>query len=149
MRTSLLAVQKYIFSSLANYQPLTDVVTGIFDYVPLLNEDKTNAIEAPYVAIGNPTVIDWGYEDGHEGEQATFTLHVWSEQQGKTEVYDIFNLMMEALTEPLSIEDDVNESIELEDGFILYLLKKEFMDVIYDPDDFRHGIIRFRFYVSL
>ena len=139
MKTSLGSVQKYIYTALTKYQPLMDVVTGVFDYVPVLNEDKSNAIEAPYVAIGNPTVIDWGFEQLHEGEQVTFTLHVWSEHKGKSEVYEIFNLMMEALSTPLSLDS----------GFLLYLLKKEFMDVIDDPDDFRHGIIRFRFYVSL
>ncbi|WP_425203983.1 DUF3168 domain-containing protein [Priestia megaterium] len=139
MKTSLLTLQQQIYTRLVNYQPLMDKITEVFDYVPLLKEGEESAIIAPYVVIGNPTVIDWGSKQSQDGEQVSFTLHAWSEFKGKEEVYEILNLIIDALEEPLSLDS----------GFFVYHKKREFIDVITDPDEFYHGIIRFRFYVTL
>lgn len=139
MKTSLLSLQTALFSALTNHTPLMDKVEGVFDDVPeWLDEAQTIPLEPPYVVIGNPTVIDWGSRVLIDGEQITFTLHVWSDHKGKKEVYEIFNLILEALSNPLSLDS----------GFFMEFQQREFMEVIDDPEDLRHGIIRFRFTVT-
>lgn len=131
MKTSLTSLQTALYSALSNHAPLATKITGVFDNVP-------KETLAPYVVIGNPTVIDWG-GSAFKGEEITFTLHVWSEKQDKSEVYEIFNLILEAFTNPLSLDG----------GFFMNFQRREYMEVFDDPDGIsRHGIIRFRFRIS-
>lgn len=95
-------------------------------------------VQVPYVAIGNPTLTDWGTKE-FDGEEITFTLHVWSSYNGKQEVYEIFKLILEVFGEP----------IELGDGFDLDFQRREYMDVVEDNlTGQKHGVIRLRFKIS-
>lgn len=130
MKTSLLTLQTKIYAALASHTPLKNKVTGIYD-------DATGAV-TPYVTIGNPTVNDWGTKE-FDGEEITFTLHVWSNYKGKKETYDIFALILEALSSPLTLDN----------GFEMEFQRREFMEVIDDNvSGQKHGVIRLRFKIS-
>lgn len=130
MKTSLLALQTKLYEALASHTPLMSKVTGIYDDAP---KAKT-----PYVTIGNPTVNDWSSKT-FNGEDITFTLHVWSDYKGKKEVYEIFDLLLTALTEPLVIND----------VFEMEFQRREFMEVLDDNlSGQKHGILRLRFRIS-
>jgi hypothetical protein len=131
MKTALETLQVSLYSILASHTPLTSKITGVFDAVP--EETPT-----PYVTIGNPTVNDWSTKT-FDGEDITFTLHVWSDYNGKKEVYEIFNLILEALSNPLPISG----------GFFMEFQRREFMEVLDDNmTGQKHGVIRVRFKIS-
>jgi hypothetical protein len=128
MRTSLLDLQASLYARMASHTPLVSKISGIYDEV-------SEGTPYPYVTIGNPTVNDWGSYTT-EGEDITFTLHVWSDYNGKKEVYEIFDLMLEVLTAPLSLDD----------GFSMEFQRREFMEVLEDNvTNARHGVMRLRF----
>ena len=130
MRTSLPTLQTKLYDALASHTPLINRITGVYDYVP-------ENVKAPYVAIGDPTVNDWGTKT-FNGEEVTFTLNVWSSYKGKSEVYEIFNLILEALDNPLVL-----------DGFEMQFQRREYMEVIDDNiSGLKHGVIRLRFKIS-
>jgi hypothetical protein len=128
MKTSLSALQTKIYSTLASHTPLMNKINGVYDEVPA-------DVVVPYVAIGNPTVNDWGTKT-NDGEDITFTLHVWSNYDGKREVYDIFALILESLKTTLSLDG----------GFSVEFKQREFMEVMDDNvTNQKHGVIRLRF----
>jgi hypothetical protein len=128
MRTSLLDLQASLYARMASHTPLVSKISGIYDEV-------SEGTLYPYVTIGNPTVNDWGSHTT-EGEEITITLHVWSDYNGKKETYEIFDLMLAALTQPLSLDD----------GFSMEFQRREFMEVLEDNvTNARHGVIRLRF----
>jgi hypothetical protein len=128
MKTSLLTLQTSVYARLASHTPLTSKISGIYDEV-------SEGTPYPYVTIGNPTVNDWGSHTT-EGEDITLTLHVWSDYNGKKEVYEIFNLMLESLSTPLSLGS----------GFSMEFQRREFMEVLEDNvTNARHGVMRLRF----
>ncbi|MBW3114189.1 DUF3168 domain-containing protein [Bacillus sp. MCCB 382] len=127
-KTSLLALQMSVYAKLASHTPLTSKISGVYDEV-------SEGTAYPYVTIGNPTVNDWGSHTT-EGEDITLTLHVWSDYKGKREVYEIFNLILEALTTTLTLSG----------GFSMEFQRREFMEVLEDNvTNARHGVIRLRY----
>lgn len=131
MRTSLFSLQKGLYSRLSNDTNIKGKVTGVFDAIP---DDQPY----PYIALGEDTVNEWSTKLEF-GEEVTHTLHVWSQYSGKKEAKEIMNLVLQSLTQPLSIDD----------GFFVEFSKLDYMEVIDDPDGItRHGIIRLRFKIS-
>ncbi|TCN25484.1 DUF3168 domain-containing protein [Mesobacillus foraminis] len=127
-KTSLFPLQDSIFERLNNDSAIKAKVTGVFDSVP-----KNQP--CPYIALGEDTVNDWSTKLEF-GEEITHTLHVWSEYDGKKEVKEIMSLILEAMTDPLSLDG----------GFSVEITNLDFMQVLDDPDGIsKHGIIRFRF----
>lgn len=131
MRTSLLSLQNALLNRLFNDSAIKKKVKGVFDAVP-----KNQSF--PYIALGEDTVNDWSTKIEF-GEEITHTMHIWSQYKGKKEVKEIMNLVLQSLSEPLSLDD----------GFFVEFSKLDFMEVLNDPDGItRHGVIRFRFKIS-
>lgn len=131
MRTSLWELQKAIFERLTEDPEIANKVTGIYDKV---SEDTPK----PYCTIGEPDMVPFETKSSF-GEETTIVIHVWSDYNGKKETYDILNLILKALTKPLSIGS----------GFSLFKSKVEGMQVITDIDDItNHGILRLRYFIN-
>lgn len=131
MRTALLELQKAIYTSLSSHTPLTDKVQGILD--------DTDADQLfPYVVIGEPSSVP-AYTKTSTREEIAWTLHCWSQYQGKRESFEILSLMNEAFTQ---------QPLSLDGGFSVSSFQAEQMQVFTDIDgETRHGILRVRFIV--
>ncbi|WP_144700202.1 DUF3168 domain-containing protein [Fictibacillus phosphorivorans] len=129
MKTAILSLQTAIYNRLSNDAQLAAKITGVYDAV-----DENTVF--PYVTVGNgDTVNNWSTSTWY-GEELTHTLHVWSRYKGKKEAVEIMNLIINALSQPLSIDG----------GFLVEFTQLEFMEVLSDPDDItRHGVMRYRF----
>lgn len=131
MKTALLPLQISLFNRLSNDADLSKKVTGVFDSMP-----KNQSY--PYISLGEDTANDWSTKTT-TGEEITHTLHVWSRYDGKKEVKEIMNLILEAFSQPLSLDS----------GFIVEFSTVELMEVLNDPDGItRHGVMRLRFKIS-
>lgn len=119
-----------IYKVLSSYEPLVNEVDGIFTDSVVGNPQK-------YIVLGEETVNDWSNYT-FKGEEVTHTLHVWH-RDSKYECKEIMSLVIEALTD---------EKISLNDGFFMELNRLDFMQVFDDPENWRHGVIRFRFLIS-
>jgi hypothetical protein len=133
MKTALWQLQKAIYSTLANDTDLMSRITGVYDEVL---EDTP----FPYVTIsGEPTVSPFETKSSY-GENITWTIHSWSNYNGKKESYEILNLILQALTK---------SPIPMEGGFFVFKTQVEQMRVITDIDgQTKHGIIKLRFYIN-
>jgi len=129
-KTSLPSVQKMIFKTLSKYEPLMNEVDGVFTDSVVGNPQK-------YISIGEDTVNDWS-NCVFYGEEVTHTLHVWH-SGSSYECKQIMSLVIEALTQP---------SLVIDDGFYIEKVRLDFLQVIDDPENWRHGIVRFRFLIS-
>jgi hypothetical protein len=129
MKTAILSLQTAIYNRLSNDTQLAAKITGVYDAV-----DENTIF--PYVTLGNgDTVNNWSTGTWY-GEELTHTMHVWSRYKGKKEVIEIMNLIINALSQPLSLDG----------GFLVEFIQLEFMEVLSDPDDItRHGVMRYRF----
>lgn len=128
MKTALLALQTALYNRLSNDSAINKKVTGVFDAVPKKQE-------FPYVTLGEDTMVDYSTKT-NVGEEITHTLHVWSQYRGKKEVKEIMNLILQSLSQPLSLDG----------GFFVDFSRIEYMQVMDDPDGVtKHGVIRIRF----
>lgn len=131
MRSSMWPLQEALYKRFSGYEPLMERVTGVSDDAP---KDQL----APYITLGENTVMDWGTKL-NDGEEITVTLHCWSEYPGKKEAKEILSLMLEALSEPLSVEG----------GFHVDFARLDMAEVLDDPDGItKHGVLRVRFLIS-
>ncbi|CDQ22571.1 DUF3168 domain-containing protein [Halobacillus karajensis] len=131
MKTALFELQKAIYTSLSNHQPLTDKVKAILD-------DTEPDQAFPYVTIGEPSSVP-AYTKTSTREEIAWTLHCWSKYQGRKESMEILNLMNEAFTQ---------QPLSLGGGFSVSSFNAEQIQVITDIDgETRHGILRVRFVV--
>lgn len=129
-KTSLPDVQLMLYKVLSGYKPLNDAVDGIYtDSVP--NDPEI------YIRTGEDTVNDWSTFT-FQGEEVTHTLHVFH-KHSKVKCKKIMSLVLEALTQP---------SLKISGGFSMELSRLDFMQVVDDPEGWRHGVIRFRFLIS-
>jgi hypothetical protein len=130
-RTSLLPLQDSLLERLSQDMGLNSKNIPVYDHV-------LDSAGYPRITLGEDTVKDWSTKLDY-GEEITHTLHVWSQYKGKKEVKEIMNLILESLTEPLSLDS----------GFFVEFSKLDFMEVINDSDGLtKHGIIRLRFKIS-
>lgn len=130
-RTALLSLQGGINERLSTDTAIMNKGVKVLDNVPEIKP-------YPFIEIGEDTVNDWSTKLEF-GEEVTHTLHIWSQQGGKKETKEIMNLILQSLSEPLSLDD----------GFYIEFSKLDFMEVYNDPDKItRHGVIRFRFKIS-
>jgi hypothetical protein len=132
IQTALGPLHEAFYAQLSGDTALNSKVTGVYDYV----DENT---KFPYVTIGNPTVSPFPTKTSH-GEEILVNLHVYSKYKGKTEAFDILNLMIRAATK---------EDLQLEGGFTVFLMELEGMNVITDIDGkTMHGIARFKVWVN-
>ncbi len=126
-------LQVAVFQRLANDGPLNNVIEGVYDYVP---QDTPK----PYVTIGEQTLTPFDTKTSL-GDNITLVLHCWSDYKGKSEAYNIIDLMLQALSKaPLDIEG----------AFSLFHFQRESgTTVIQDIDgETYHGILRVRCYIN-
>jgi hypothetical protein len=111
---------------------ITDLVTGIFDYVPQ-NQPF------PYIHLGEPTEQPMdtfstpGYSVGIEH-------HVWSEAKGHYEIYRIIRQINLAI---------FGATFSLDDGLIVCNLNHEMTNVMIQPDGIvRHGVVSYNAFIQ-
>ncbi len=127
-RSPLLPLQKAVYNRLKS-----NLTVPIYDAVP-------ESAVFPYVTIGEDTSVDWSTKLT-SGQEVTHTLHVWSQYIGMTEVKDLIDQVIQALTiSPLDMSADkfkaIVHSLDLNETFR-------------DPDGTtRHGVLRFRFKIQ-
>lgn len=83
MNSAIIPLRKALYNLLAKDAVLTDVITGVFDYVP---ETQT----FPYIYIGEFTEAS-NHTFVREGRIVTGALHVWSEQKSDMELLEILD----------------------------------------------------------
>jgi hypothetical protein len=121
------SIQEAVFKRLKDYEPLTDLISAVYDHVP------QNAVY-PYVVIGDDTSIAWDTDDSL-GSESTLTIHVWSRLRGRKETKLIQEQIYNALNR-----------YELEiTGLHTIDIISEFAETFLDADGItRHGVQRFR-----
>jgi Protein of unknown function (DUF3168) len=133
LKTALWDTHKAIFSRLSGDTALSQKVTGVYDKVP----ENT---PFPYVVIGSPNPSPLETKSSY-GENIPWVLHCYSTYNGKKEVYEILNLMLQALTkERWTIE-----------GFNLLKFNIEPNMQVLEPaqEGFPYqGILRVRFHIN-
>lgn len=131
MQTALLELQKALFARLTSNAELMEVVKGVYDYVP----EQTSF---PYVSLGEVTNTAFDSKTSI-GENIVWPIHTWSMYRGKAESYQIINLILAALKEPLPIGG----------GFSMQSMQPLRPIVIKDAvSSAYHGIQEIRFYIN-
>lgn len=97
-------------------------------YIDNANEGATS----PYIVIGATTMNEDSTKN-REGEDFTVTLHVWE----KTSSYNAKQIMAD-------IKQVLNGALSVNGGFSLWLNNVEYMEVLQDPEGWRHGVLRVR-----
>ena len=123
--TALLPLQAAIVTALKAHAPLMAVVTGIHD------GQAPQGAAAPYIVVGSATEVP-GPTFGRAWSD-TLTLHIWSDYAGRKEALEILDLMDAALASVLVIS-----------GHTSAKLRREFAEVLIDPDGLRHVPARYR-----
>lgn len=122
MKSPLLGLQGAV------YRRLKDALScPVYDDVP-------DGAAMPYVTIGEDTALDWSTKP-QPGMEITQTLHVWSAYPGMAEVKRIIDEAIQAV---------VNTTFDV-DGFFVVSAQLDMVDVLRDPEGYRHGVVRFRF----
>lgn len=123
------SLQQAVYAALSGNAPLTALLGGarIYDDVP-------QAAPYPHISLGQTSSTEYatGTEDG---EEHILTLHVWSQNGGRSEAQRIMGAVRDALhTASLTLA-----------GHTLVTLRQQFSDVRRDPDGVTiHGIVRYR-----
>ncbi|WP_077325780.1 DUF3168 domain-containing protein [Virgibacillus siamensis] len=130
MQTSLAELQKVLYSRLSNDNTLSNIITGVHDYV------SGDAV-FPYITIGEPTVTG-NMTKTSVGENIVLPLHTWSDYDGKKETYELFNYILSALHEPLKI------------GGSFLMLRRDLVNMraFFDPGGAVHGVMEIRYYIN-
>ncbi len=121
-------LQKAIYSALANNSQLVTALGGtkIFDHSP-------GKADFPYVILGRATATDWSTST-EDGKSHLITVHTWSNQPAKQEVWAIQQLVN------VSLHD---ADLQAQDHHIINL-RMEFSEIRYDRESGNlHGIMRF------
>jgi hypothetical protein len=131
------ALQKGIHGRLIGYSALTTALGGnkVYDHVP---QNTT----APYVVIGEDTLIDWSTKS-RNGWEFTVTIHCWDfAKAGRKSVKTLLGHIYDALHQ--------QEASITVTGFTLVQIRYEFDTTFQDPniegqnDKYYHGVMRFR-----
>ncbi len=123
------ALQQAVYSALIGDLAVTSLLGG-----PHVYDDVPQGKDYPYLTFGQSSLRDWstGSDDGAEH---IFTLHVWSREAGRKQVYELMAALRTAL----------HERALAMTGFALINLRHEFSDARREPDgDTYHGTVRFR-----
>ncbi|MGW1278015.1 DUF3168 domain-containing protein [Streptomyces tsukubensis] len=125
----LLPVQTALYTVLTGDQNLTDMVTGVYDFVP-------EQAVYPYVVIGEATETPSGTHDRY-GWDTVITLHVWTRHRGHSKGLRIGARVAALLDhQPLTLP-----------GFDHIATRAEYSQTLTDPEppgDIRHLVLRYR-----
>lgn len=104
----------------------------VYPYVP-----KT--AEYPFVALGEEYITDVSTKSKRHKE-IYHVIHTFSMSKNKKEINDMNNKVIEALSEPFSLED----------GFYISKAKDDYTQTMLDPevDGVFHGVLRFKYTIS-
>lgn len=125
--SALWPVQTAVYARLTSDAALTARATG-----GVHDGEAPQGAAMPYIVIGEATETRADVF-GRRGWSDTLTIHIWSRYPGRMEVLDTLQLIDAALREPLTLT-----------GHTAARLKREFGEVIYDPDGARHVPARYR-----
>ncbi len=121
-------LQKAVYGALTNNSQLVTALGGtkIFDHSP-------EKADFPYVILGRATATDWSTST-EDGKSHLITIHSWSGQPAKQEIWAIQQLINDSL-------HDVN--LLAQDHHIINL-RMELCEVRHDRESgYLHGIMRF------
>ena len=131
MRTALWPLQVSLFNRLKNDTALT-ARAKVYDSV-------SESAAMPYVTVGEDTSVDNGNKS-YDGEIITHTLHVWSSYNGRKEVKELMNTVLQSVT---------SKPLSLEGGFFVEDTRLDLMQVLdVNGSPAKHGVIRFRFKIT-
>lgn len=139
INTSILSLQKALYTILKEDIELSKKVNGVFDYV----DEKSRM---PIVTIGECYVMPYSTDaDNMNGEEVTQEIHVWSQYKGQKECREIIGLILKATTKNLvKIEQTLGE-IDFDVDFI----NREGIEVFDDEDGkTKHGVVKLNFKVT-
>jgi hypothetical protein len=131
------ALQAGLYARLTGYASLTTALGGskVYDHVPA-------TAAAPYVVIGEDTLIDWDTKS-KAGWECTVTIHVWDyEKNGRKSVKTLLSHIHDALH-----QQEANITVT---SFSLVQIRREFQQTIQETaiegenDRYYHGIARYR-----
>ena len=124
-------LQEAIYNRLLGAISHDGAVVPVLDAVP---EGQTY----PYILIGDGTSNDWSSKT-HNGQSHLFTIHIWSDYQGRKEVREIMSDIYDLLH---------NQPMHLV-GHKVVSIRFDFGDVFKDTEGtLIHGIQRYRVLVS-
>ncbi|MEH7217003.1 DUF3168 domain-containing protein [Bacillus toyonensis] len=114
------------------YNQLKAVGLKVYPYVP-----KT--AEYPFAALGEEYITDASTKNKRHKE-IYHVIHTFSESKNKSQINDMNNKVIEALSQPFSLED----------GFYISDVKDDYTQTTLDPevDGVFHGVLRFKFIIS-
>lgn len=129
MTAAATELQRAIVTALEDDAGLAGLLGGqkVFDHTPA-------DVAFPYVSFGRTSVYDWS-TDTETGSEQLFTIHAWSLHAGKREVLAIME----------GVRGLLHDAALPVDGHRLVLLRQEFAEARFDPDQLvHHGLMRFR-----
>ena len=93
----------------------------------------------PYITMGALIGRNWS-DKFNPGQEVNVSVHIWSQYEGKKEVLQIGDEVIQALT---------RTSLDLGSGFCAVVDEMDSHEVIMDIDGFtRHGILTFRYLIE-
>jgi hypothetical protein len=129
MTAAATELQRAIVTVLEDDAGLAGLLGGqkVYDHTPA-------DVAFPYVSFGRTSVYDWS-TDTETGSEQLFTIHAWSLHAGKREVLAIME----------GVRGLLHDAALPVDGHRLVLLRQEFAEARFDPDQLvHHGLMRFR-----
>lgn len=123
MKSPLLELQQKVFQWLT-----TSLTCDVYDAVP-------DGALMPYVVIGEDTAVDYATKL-NKGSEITLTIHIWSDYDGYAEVMNIIETIVDTFND---------SSMQLTNIEVFGTV--DMVEVMRDPDGYRHGIVRIRFQV--
>lgn len=140
------AVQQAVYTALRTDSGLIALIgdgnsperARIYDNVPQGTWDDDDQSFSDYVTVGDDTAVEAGTKT-FDAQELTVTLHTWSRYNGRKRCKQIMGAIYTALH---------NQSLAVSGGTLVNL-RWEFADSFLDEDgQTRHGVQRFRFYVT-
>lgn len=93
----------------------------------------------PYVVMGEITVRDWS-DKSEDGTEVHSTIHIWSQYQGKKEVEEMSDAILQALT---------SSNLDLGPNFRASFDRLDSYNLIIDLDGVtRHGILIMKYLIE-
>ena len=93
----------------------------------------------PYITMGEVTARDWS-DKFEPGQEVYFTIHIWSQYEGRKEAEEMADEILQALT---------LMPLDLTPNFRAVLSELDSYDLIIDIDGkTRHGVLRHRYLIE-
>lgn len=131
MATALGEIQKSVYAALTGDAALMTLIAGVFDGPP-------DGQAFPYITLGEATEAPADTFAGR-GNEATLTLHIWSQASSFGQALGILTRMNQVLDRAALVVT----------GFVTVMCVYEFSQTVRDPDGVtRHVPVRYRVLVE-